>query len=96
MLAALAVVGVRLVSGTALRIVLAIVLPLAAIGLWSVWLARNSTRRLHDPQRLVLEVVLFAAVGAALGIVGYPLWGAVFGVVAIGSFGFISLRDRTD
>lgn len=96
MLAALAVVGTRLVDGTALRIVLAIVLPIAATALWSVWLARNSNWRLDDPLRIVLEIVLFAVVGALLGIVGYPLWGAIFGVVAIGSFGFISLRDRAD
>lgn len=96
MLAALAVVGARLFSGIAVRIVLAIVLPAVAIGLWSVWLARNSTRRLDDPLRLILEIILFAAVGAALGIVGCPLWGAIFGVVAIGSFGYISIRDRAN
>lgn len=94
MLAALAVVGVRLVDPTAARIALAIVLPAAAIGLWSVWLARNSKQRLDDPLRLILEIALFAAVGALLGVVGYPLWGAVFGVVAIASFGYISIRDR--
>ena len=94
MLAALAVAGANVASGTAARVALGITLPVVAIAFWGVWLARNSSRRIPDPARLIVEMVLFAGVGALLGVAGYPWWGGAFAVIAIGSFAFISVRDR--
>jgi len=94
MLAALGVAGANLPSGTGVRVALGIALPVAAIVLWGVWLARNSSRRIPDPARIIIETALFAGVGALLGVAGYPWWGGAFAVIAIGSFGFIAVRDR--
>jgi hypothetical protein len=41
--------------------VLGIVLPIAAAGLWGRWISPRATRRLPDPARLGVEVMLFAA-----------------------------------
>jgi hypothetical protein len=55
-------------------------------GVWAVWMAPTSTRRLADPGRLVLQIVLFACVGALLAGAGWLLPGVAFAVVACGVF----------
>jgi hypothetical protein len=59
MLAALAWGGWHLVDNPAASIVLAVVLPLLAAGVWARWVAPRSTHRLPDPGRAAVEVVLF-------------------------------------
>ena len=58
----------------------------AAGGVWAVWMAPTSSRRLADPLRLVLQIVLFLAVGAVLVAAGWALLGIAFTVVACGVF----------
>ena len=55
--------------------------PLLAAVIWGLWVAPASRRRLPDPARLVVEVVLFAAGVAALAAAGYVVVAVVFGVV---------------
>jgi hypothetical protein len=59
----------------------------AAGGVWAVWMAPTSSRRLADPGRLILQFVLFFAVGTVLVVAGWALLGAAFVVVASGVFG---------
>jgi hypothetical protein len=65
----------------------AVVLGLAAAAvvvlLWGAFVAPRARRRLADPARLVLEVVIFAAATAALVDIGHPVLAAAFLVVAI-------------
>jgi Protein of unknown function (DUF2568) len=83
MLAVLAVTGARLGAGTlAFELVLAILLPLSAASIWSVWMAPRSSRRLVDPGRLGAQVALFAATGGLAGIAGVATLGIAFGVTA--------------
>src|SRR5664280_2849847 len=82
MVAAFAVAGWQLTSSTALQVVLAVGLPVAAAGIWAVWMAPNSARRLSHPARLIAEIGLFVVTGAALASVGHAGSGVVVAAVA--------------
>ncbi|GAB1514095.1 YrdB family protein [Actinophytocola sp. KF-1] len=84
MLAGLAVAGANLGGGVVLNIVFAVLLPAVAAALWGMFVAPRAGRRLPEPGRFVLEFVLFAVTGVVLGLVGWPVWGAVVAVVGIG------------
>ncbi len=58
--------------------VLGIAAPLVAAVVWGLWIAPKAKRRLRDPARLVLELLLFAAAGAALAAADHVLAAAVF------------------
>ena len=61
--ALLAVSGWHLVGTPWLRLVLAVLLPVAAVGGWGLWLAPRSRRRLPQPVRVVAQLGVFAASG---------------------------------
>jgi hypothetical protein len=83
MLALLAVTGARLGAGPlALDLTLAILLPLSAASIWSVWMAPRSSRRLADRGRLFAQVALFAATGLLAGLAGLATLGIAFAVTA--------------
>lgn len=69
--------------GGPLGIAVAVVAPVAAAIAWGLWVAPAARRRLPDPARLLVEVVVF--VGAAWGYaaVATPAGGIAFGVVAL-------------
>jgi len=59
-------------------------LPVVVIAIWGAFVAPRAARRLEDPARLVLELVLFALGMGALAAVGQWPWGvALFAVFAI-------------
>jgi hypothetical protein len=70
MLTALGYGGWHLVDQTALSVVLAVALPLAAAVVWGRWIAPRAAPRLSDPAKLVVEVVLFAAAAVVLVLAG--------------------------
>ena len=69
MLAALGYGGFEAASG-ALAWVLLVALPLAAAVVWGMFIAPKARRPTVDPIRIVLEVTLFGAAGAALVVPG--------------------------
>jgi Protein of unknown function (DUF2568) len=81
LLVALAVWGFHAGAGVAAKVVLGLGAPLLAAVIWGLWVAPASRRRLADPMRLVVEVVLFAAGVAVLVAAGYPLVAAGFAIV---------------
>ena len=81
LLAALAVWGFHTGTGVAAKVALGVGAPLLAAVIWGLWVAPASRRRLTDPTRLVVEVVLFAAGVAALAAAGYPLVAVGFAIV---------------
>lgn len=85
MLALLGVAGARSVDGVAWAVLLAVALPLAAAAVWGLALAPRAPRRLPDPARLVVELVLFAATAVGVAAVGLRWTAVVFFVVAAGT-----------
>lgn len=82
MLAVLAWSGARLgAPHLPAAIVLAICLPLVAAVLWGLWLAPRAKRRLGNPARLIIKLVLFAAAGALLALSGLLVQAIVFCVL---------------
>lgn len=70
MLVALGYVGWQLGDGVLTQLPLAVVLPLAAAAVWGLWVAPRATRRLDDPARLGVELVIFGLAAAGLVWVG--------------------------
>jgi hypothetical protein len=89
-LAALGTYGLHVARGPA-RFALAAALVLAAAAVWGRWVAPASRRRLADPARLVVEVVFFAAAGAALAATGRGVLGAALAVVAVANAALLRL-----
>jgi hypothetical protein len=77
LLVSLALVGVWAGGNVAVSIVLAIALPLAAAAIWGAFIGPKARRRLHDPARFAVEIVLFGA--AAVGLMALGAW--VFALV---------------
>jgi len=86
LLVTLAVAGTGLGHSRVLHVVWAILFPVLAAGLWGVWMAPTSARRLDDPARFVAQCVVFLAAGLLAALAGRPLWGAVFAVVSVAVF----------
>jgi hypothetical protein len=81
LLVALGVWGFHTGRGLAAKLALGLGAPLLAVVAWGLWVAPASRRRLADPLRLAVEVVLFAAGVAALAAAGYLLAAVIFAVV---------------
>lgn len=75
MLAALAYAGWQLPDQTAAQIVLAVLLPLGAAAVWGRWIAPKAARRLSDPSKLAVELLLFLVTAGGLALSDRPLWG---------------------
>ena len=61
----------------ALRWVLAVAAPLAVSVVWGRWLAPRSTKRVGDPWRLIIELLVFGSAVAALARADQPTLAAV-------------------
>ena len=81
LLIALAIWGFQVGSEIAVKLLLGLGAPLLAAVIWGLWVAPASRRRLADPARLAVEVLLFAAGVAALAAAGYVLVAVIFAVV---------------
>jgi len=81
MLVALGWVGGEIGSSLVVRVLLAIAFPLIAAVLWGMFIAPKAPRRLTDPAKLLVEIVLFAAAAVGLVVVGHPVLAAVLAVV---------------
>ncbi len=66
LLAALAFSGAALGQTPMWSWALAVALPAVAAAVWGRWVAPRAARRLSDPARLGVEVILFGAAAAAL------------------------------
>ena len=94
MLVLLAMAGVAAMDSLLGRVLAAVALPTAAAGIWAVWMAPTSRRRLANPSRLYAQVALFAVVGTTVGLfLGWPV-GAVFFVVSAVVFAERYRRER--
>jgi len=67
------------------RIGFAVLGPVLAGAIWELVIAPRAPRRLGDPLRLAIEIVMFLASSAALALVGHVIAAVVFAVLAIGT-----------
>lgn len=83
MLAALGVGGWTLgaPAGAVLGVLLAAALPVLAAVVWGRWVAPRASRRLQDPARLGVEVVLFGAAAGGLALSGRVGWAVALGLL---------------
>lgn len=81
LLVSLAVWGFRAGAGIAVKLLLGLGTPLLAAVVWGLWVAPASRRRLTNPARLAVEVLVFAAGVAALAAAGLPLVAIGFALV---------------
>jgi len=94
MLVSLAVAGWQGADAMPARLALAVVMPAFVVAVWAVWMAPTSPRRLHNPWRLLGQVVLFALTGAALAAVGHPWWGVGVAAISILDVAVLAVRER--
>lgn len=66
-------------------------LAAVAIGIWVQWMSPNSVRRLENPTRFTVQVMLFLTVALYAAAGGLTWWGIGFAGIAIGTFA--ALRD---
>lgn len=93
MLTVLALAGAALAESTAGRVLAAVALPVVAAGVWAVWMAPTSARRLPNPRRLLAQVLLFAATGLLASVFLAPWVGVAFFVSAAAVFGTLARRE---
>lgn len=94
MLVILAVSGWRVGSGLALQVVLAVLFPIVAAGVWGTWIAPGAQRRLANPGRLAAQIALFVITSIiAIGAGMVPV-AVVFVLVSAAVFGMSSRRER--
>jgi hypothetical protein len=87
LLAGVGWLGALLGGGGRLSVLLAVVGVVAVATLWGLLMAPRSSRRLRDPARLLVELVLFLGTGISLALLGHPVPGVIGTVVAIGVTG---------
>lgn len=61
-------------------------LGFVAIGIWVQWMAPNSVRRLENPTRLIVQIMLFITVALYATAGGLVWWGIGFAVISIAVF----------
>ncbi|MFN8473068.1 MAG: YrdB family protein [Anaerolineae bacterium] len=82
-LAALAYWGFQSGDSLLMKLFLGIGAPLLAAAVWGAFIAPKAWRRLADPWRLLLELVVWLAAIAALVAAGQPTLAVVFAVVLV-------------
>jgi hypothetical protein len=95
MLAALAYWGFEAGDG-ALGVALGLGAPLVAIAIWGAFVAPKARLPVALSTRLVLEVLLFGATGAALAAVGLWATAAIFLLLALASSFLNARQERLD
>jgi uncharacterized protein DUF2568 len=64
------------------RWVLVVAAPLAIVAVWGRWMAPKSDKRVPDPWRLAIELLVFGGATAALFDADQPVLALVLGVAA--------------
>ena len=64
-------------SGTLGKVVLGLGAPILAAVLWGMFVAPKAVRPLHDPAKLLVELLVFGGAAAGLYAAGQPVWAGV-------------------
>ncbi len=87
--ASLAYWGVSTGTTEPSRVVLAILAPLVALVVWTLYLAPKARRRLADPTGIAVELVIFVSSAVALASSGQTALAAIFGCVSVANTVFV-------
>ncbi|MGA8851935.1 MAG: DUF2568 domain-containing protein [Aeromicrobium sp.] len=68
-------------------------LAFVVMGIWVQWMAPTSWRRLDEPTRLIVQIMLFVTVALYAAAGGLMVAGMVFAIISIAVFTAISRRD---
>ena len=82
-LAALGYWGYHTGTGTLMKVALCVGAVLLGVVVWGIFGAPASSRRLSDPWRLGLEILLFGGSALALGLAGQTTLAWVFGLALL-------------
>jgi hypothetical protein len=93
-LAAFAYWGWQSVDPAWLRLILAVITPLAAATLWGRFIAPKARTRLADPVRAAVEVLFFAGATAALAAAGAGTVAVTYGGAAALSLALMFVFDQ--
>lgn len=83
LLAVFAVAGAGLGGAGILRVVLAVVFPVAAAVVWGLWLAPRASRRLGSSAGTAVKIALFTVASGLLAATGALLWAVLFWVLSV-------------
>lgn len=86
LLVTLGVAGWHVGAGGLISVAMAALGPALAVLIWSIWVAPTAARRLADPARLILQIVLFVATGVLAALADHPVLGAVVAVAGVAAF----------
>jgi membrane protein YdbS with pleckstrin-like domain len=95
-LAAVAYWGVAVGDGLLQQVALAAGAVVLLTGVWGLFVAPKAVRRLGDPLRLVVELVVFGVAVGALVSVGEVVVGVVFGLLVVVSEVAVWLLGQRD
>jgi hypothetical protein len=95
MLALLAFSGWQLGDGGLIGIALAALYPALVIVVWSLFVARTAERRLRQPWRLLVQLVLIAGTTVAAAAAGAVVLAISFAAVACVSFGLSAVLGES-
>jgi hypothetical protein len=93
-LAALAIWGFGASDELIVSLVLGLGAPALVIVIWATLVSPKAPRRLEDPARLVLELVVFGAGVVAFVLAGQISLGVLLGVAALLSLGLMVVLDQ--
>lgn len=96
MLALLAASGWRLGDGGLIGIALAVLYPALVVVLWSIYIARTAEKRLRQPWRLAVQLLLIAGTTAAAIAGDLMVLGIVFAALATVTFGSSGLLGESE
>lgn len=68
-------------------------LAFVALGIWVQWMSPNSARRLENPTRLIVQIMLFLTVALYAAAGGLWLWGIGFAVASIVVFVALAISE---
>ena len=84
------------VDGTVVAFVAGIGAPLAAVVVWGLFAAPRASRRLPTPQRVPLELGVFALATVALVAAGLTAVGIAFAAVVVVNFALLVVLDQLE
>ncbi len=88
-LLALFLLGMSLSDSLAIQLILALGMPLAVMVVWGLLVAPKASRRLDDPLRLVVELVIWFAGALAFGFAVSWILAILFGLAVMISLGLM-------